>query len=112
MERIQNAEYFHAKQACYLCHDPHDVVDTSITIEGEGVLAIGRACIRDLALTAGFTVDDDQRPELDRLKAELADATARAEKVEKQLAQMNDYGRRLESLDKARQVKAAKAVSA
>lgn len=58
MERFENAEYFHAKQACYTCLNNHDVVDTSIQIDGEGVLAICRSCIADLARTAGFDLDD------------------------------------------------------
>lgn len=112
MERIQNAEYFHARQACYLCLQPHDCVDTSIVIEGEGVLALCHGCIRDLALTSGYAVDDDRSAEIAQLNVDLEAAVDRMQKAEKQLAQMNDYGRRLESLDKARKVRSEKAVSA
>jgi transcription elongation factor Elf1 len=55
---MQSAQYFHARQACYTCLNPNDVVDTGVQIEGEGELAICRSCIADLARTAGFDLDD------------------------------------------------------
>lgn len=70
MERVENAEYFHAKQSCYLCLNNHDVVDTSIIVEGEGVLAICRSCIADLARTAGFSLDDRTK-EIEGLRARV-----------------------------------------
>lgn len=73
MERIANAEYFHAKQSCYTCLNNHDVVDTSIVIEGEGVLCICRSCIADLARTAGFDLDD-RSAEIKKLQMKLTRA--------------------------------------
>lgn len=73
MERIENAEYFHAKQSCYLCLNNHDVVDTSIIVEGEGVLCICRSCIADLARTAGFDLDD-RSAEIKKLELQLSRA--------------------------------------
>lgn len=70
MERVENAEYFHAKQSCYLCLNNHDVVDTSIIVEGEGVLAICRSCIADLARTAGFDLDDRSK-EIQELRSTI-----------------------------------------
>lgn len=109
MERVPAAEYFHARQACYLCLDPTDVVDTSIVIEGEGVLAIGRSCIRDLAMTAGFTIGEDRSNEVEQAKAERDAAIERAEKAEELVGRLHDYERRLGSVEKARAAKAAKA---
>lgn len=76
MQRFENAEYFHAKQACYLCHQPHNVVDTEIQIEGEGVLCICRGCIGALAQTAGFDLTD-RREEIERLRARADRAEGR-----------------------------------
>jgi len=70
MQKIENAEYFHARQACYLCLQPHDCVDTEVQIEGEGVLALCRNCIGTLAETAGFELRD-QQDTIDRLREEL-----------------------------------------
>jgi hypothetical protein len=75
MQRMENAEYFHAKQACYLCGQPHDVVDTEIQIVGEGVLCICHGCIADLARTSRFDLTD-RRDEIDQLQADLAKANA------------------------------------
>lgn len=77
MQRLENAAYYHARQACYCCLQPHDVVDTEIQIEGEGVLCICRGCIAALAQTAGFDLDDRQK--------EIQALRARADKAEGRL---------------------------
>lgn len=74
MQHIVNAGFQHARQSCYLCLEPHDGVDTEVQIDYEGVLFICKGCCRALALTAGFTVDKDRQPEIDKLQAELDDA--------------------------------------
>lgn len=74
MQRTENASYQHARQACYLCLDPHDGVDSEVTIEYEGVLFLCKGCIRSLALTAGFVVDDDRSEEIADLNKKLDEA--------------------------------------
>lgn len=54
LQRLTEASYVHAKMACYLCNRPDDVVDTGMSIEGEGVLALCVRCIHDLAFEAGL----------------------------------------------------------
>jgi ABC-type Fe2+-enterobactin transport system substrate-binding protein len=106
MQREQNASYYHAKGACYLCHQPHDIVDTSIQITGEGVLAICHGCIADLALTSGYLLSDN-KAEVESLKAQLAGATKRAEDAEDMLEKIKLYEKRVANLVKGREVLAA-----
>lgn len=54
LTRLTEASYMHAKMACYLCNRPDDVVDTGMSIEGEGVLALCVRCVHDLAFEAGM----------------------------------------------------------
>ena len=82
MQREQNANYYHARGACYLCLSPNDVVDTAIQIEGEGVLCICRNCIGELAQTAGFVLSDN-REEVEQLKTELGARTRERDEAEK-----------------------------
>lgn len=74
MQRVENAAYVHAKQSCYLCLQPHDGVDTEVQIDYEGVLFLCRGCIRSLAETAGFKVDEDRTQEIADLVAQLDEA--------------------------------------
>lgn len=74
MQRTENAGYQHARQACYLCLDPHDGVDTEVQIDYEGVLFLCRSCIGQLALTAGFVVDVDRSEEIADLARQLDQA--------------------------------------
>lgn len=50
--RSQSAEYYHASSACYTCGRVEDIIDTSVQIEGEGVLAICTNCIAEMAQVA------------------------------------------------------------
>lgn len=77
MLRQENAFYAHAKNACYLCGQPHDVCDTEVSIDYEGVLAICRGCVADMAHTMGFALDD-RSVEIDGLRTELAEVAERA----------------------------------
>lgn len=70
----------HAKASCYLCGATNDLVDTGVSIDYEGVLAICRACVRDMALTGGFAVGVDQQ-QLDDLKEELEQANYMADSI-------------------------------
>lgn len=82
MQRETSAQYYHARQACYLCLNPNDVVDTTIQIDGEGVLAICRNCIGELAMTSGWVLSDNKQEvatlkgKVTRLTADLEDARA------------------------------------
>lgn len=56
-ERLPEAGYLHAGQACYLCLRVGDVIDTGMQIEGEGILAICTSCVKELAQAAGMDPD-------------------------------------------------------
>lgn len=58
MDFVAQSAYYHAKAGCYLCGRTDSLVDTSVQIEGEGVLALCIGCIKgDLCMTAGIDVD-------------------------------------------------------
>ena len=63
MQRIQQGiPSVHAKGgACYICGNPADLVDTEVSIDYEGVLAICHGCAWDIAQTAGFRMEDEER---------------------------------------------------
>lgn len=73
-----NAEYYHARQACYLCLNPHDGVDTEVQIDYEGVLFLCRNCVREMCVFLGFEVDDSSQPQIDALKAKIEELEALA----------------------------------
>lgn len=81
MLRIDNAiSGVHAKGACYLCHSGHDLVDTEVTIDYEGVLAICRACVHDMAMTAGWDLQITTK-EVDALISSKAESDYIADSV-------------------------------
>lgn len=90
MERTENAAYYHARNACYLCLEPHNVVDTAVQIEGEGVLAICKGCIAQLAQTAGFDLDD-RSEEIEALKVRVIEAEQGRDDAETLLVQSANY---------------------
>lgn len=94
MQRIENCLYVHAKGACYLCHQPHDCVDTEIIIEGEGILAICRGCIADLARTTGFDLDD-RSTEIELLRIERDEARAEAKASDHLISTLRDHADRI-----------------
>jgi hypothetical protein len=102
MQRIQNAGYQHARQACYLCLNNHDGVDTEVQIDYEGVLFLCRGCCGHLAQTAGFRVDDDRQPEIDKLKSNLETASAQLADAEHRLEQIRLYDTKVDNLAKGR----------
>lgn len=58
MFRIDHAiSGVHASDACYLCHNPNNLVDTEVTIPYEGVIAICTNCARSVAMTAGWDLE-------------------------------------------------------
>jgi hypothetical protein len=101
MERIDHAAYYHAKNSCYTCLNPNDLVDTGIIIEGEGVLALCRSCVADAAHKAGFVLSDNAA-EVESLKAQLAGATLRADEAEDMIHKLKVYENRVENLKTAR----------
>jgi hypothetical protein len=110
MDRVNAAQYYHAKQACYLCHNNHDVVDTSIIIEGEGVLCICRNCIGDMAHTAGFALSDREQ-ELADLKVELEESETARNEAEGMVLSLGSYVEKVKNLAKAREAKKAKVLA-
>lgn len=111
MERVQNAAYYHARQACYTCLNPNDLVDTSIQIDGEGVLAICKSCVADMARTAGFVLSDNYA-EVERLKAEVEIQTERAEAAEAQVHALVVYDKRRATAQHATEVRMEKKAAA
>ena len=87
MLRQENAITAHAKESCYLCGTAHDVCDTEVTIDYEGVLAICRGCTATMATTMGFALDD-RSAEIDGLRAELHEVTERATFAESMLDEL------------------------
>jgi hypothetical protein len=90
ISRYPAAGAWHADQACYLCHRVEDVIDTGRQIEGEGVLAICTACVRDMATEGGM--DPEAEGEVEQmaeitgaLTAERDRAVELAHKLRKQL---------------------------
>ncbi len=75
MQRTENAGYQHARQACYLCLNNHDGIDTEVQIDYEGVLWLCKGCVRAMALACGFRLDEDRQPEIDKLRAQLDEAS-------------------------------------
>lgn len=65
--RLPEATMYHAGASCYLCHRVEDVVDTGLSIEGEGVLAICTNCIKELAVEGGM--DPDAEGEIETMVA-------------------------------------------
>lgn len=61
-----------AGQSCYLTGAVDDLVDTSVFIEGEGVLALSVQAIKELAIAAGFSVNDDRSHEINVLRSRVA----------------------------------------
>lgn len=83
---IPEAQYYHAKQACYLCANPKDLVDTSVPIEGEGVLAICTRCLQTMFDTAGLDATADEEIEtLTRRYTEVAEKLLDEQKFSKKL---------------------------
>lgn len=76
MLRQQNAITAHARESCYTCGQTHDVCDTEVTIDYEGILALCRGCVATMAVTMGFALDD-RSAEIDSLRAELHEVTER-----------------------------------
>lgn len=81
MLRIDNAiANVHAKAACYLCLRGSNLVDTEVTIEYEGVLAICTACVHDMAMVAGWDVDITH-DEIAKYQDDLAEANYIADSI-------------------------------
>lgn len=78
---------YHANMACYICGVTTNLIDTSVQIEGEGVLAICPGCVAGMARAAGFT-DPDADAEIEQL-ATLVERQAKdlntAKNLEKRL---------------------------
>lgn len=110
MEFIENAGYYHAKQACYRCLSPHNGVDLDIQIEGEGALFLCRGCISDAAKACGFDVED-RGPEIERLRDELAESRRAQLDAEQQVLQAADAAKKIREkrLEHARQVRSEQA---
>lgn len=107
MQRLENANYAFAKQACYICGQPHDVVDTEAFVEGEGALCICRGCVADMAQTAGFILES-RSAQIADLEERLVDANKRANLAEEEVVQM---GRRAQEIKEGRMERMRKAKS-
>ena len=59
MLHIEHAEYHHAQMRCYLCPNVDDLVDTQVSIEGEGILAICRHCVGEMIQVLDITPQAD-----------------------------------------------------
>lgn len=103
-----NAEYYHARQSCYLCLNPHDGVDTEVQIDYEGVLFLCKNCVREMCVFLGFDVDDSHADEIAALKAKIEELEAlAADQVEVADALIKDSNNH-RKMEAVRAAKAAK----
>lgn len=51
---VGDALLAHANGGCYICARGDSLVDTEVTIVGEGALVICKGCVQDLAQAAGL----------------------------------------------------------
>lgn len=56
MQKIQDAGFAFAKQACYRCLTGGPLVDMDVHIEGEGCLALCVSCLGEAAQAGGLSV--------------------------------------------------------
>lgn len=70
----------HIGDACLLCRNPNDIIDTEVSIPYEGVLAICTKCVGDLAICAGYDITHTL-DEWNKLVEEHSEAVYTAESV-------------------------------
>jgi ribosome-binding protein aMBF1 (putative translation factor) len=104
MLRTENADYYHARAACYLCLQPHDGVDTEVQIEYEGVLFICKGCIADLARVAGYTLSDNS-DEMHKLQSDLVETQSELAKALRELELIASYSVKVKQAQHAREAK-------
>lgn len=84
---LADAAYYHAGESCYVCKQATaGLVDTEVTIDYEGVLAICPGCLLDMVQVAGFRVED--AAEVQRLREELEEHKAARIEAEMVLAEL------------------------
>jgi hypothetical protein len=105
-----NAGYQHARQACYLCLNPEDGVDTEVQIDYEGVLFLCKNCVREMCVFLGYEVDASRQDEIDALKRALEQANADGADSIATLAEMDRLAKSAQQkkMAKLREAKAAK----
>src|SRR5690242_16547280 len=96
----------HAKGGCYLCGSPNKLVDTEVSIDYEGVLAICEGCCHDLAMTAGFH-PEVRTEDYDRLAAHLARTEQERNEMERLVADIDGGVKAAVKRHRERQRKAA-----
>lgn len=112
MFRVDSAiDGVHAKQGCYLCTNPNHLVDTEITVDYEGVLAICGGCAKDLAQTAGWNLEVTAG-DWDDLLVKLADAERERDSAEQTLAEIYSASQAATKRYKERERKAGLRASA
>jgi len=66
-----------AKGGCYTCLSADHLVNSGVIIEGEGILAICRACVKDMAQTIGLVLmDQDIYTKLEQAEEQIKDLRA------------------------------------
>lgn len=90
-----NAGYQHARQACYLCLNPEDGVDTEVQIDYEGVLFLCKGCVRTMAEFLGFKIDVDRQPEIEALQEALDEANQVAADAEYIVIELQRHSKEL-----------------
>lgn len=107
MFRVDNAiDGVHAKQGCYICGNPNNLIDTETHIDYEGVLAVCRGCVHDMAQTAGFLVDVSV-DEWDKLASRLAETEKERNSIERAFAEVYSEAQAATKRHKERQRKEA-----
>ena len=89
MIRVDNALSIHAKQGCYVCNNPNNLVDTEVSIPYEGVLAICVGCAKDLAQTAGWDLEV-QADEVVALRQSVTELTTERDSLDKELSAIGE----------------------
>jgi hypothetical protein len=97
-----------AKGACYIYGSADEGIDTSVFIEGEGVLFIGRVALEEMAAVMGYTLHEEARTV--QLEEDNAFLQHRIDELEEQVAaleaDLETFGR---AIAQAARVKAADA---
>ncbi len=101
---VPQVQYYHAQGGCYLCRQSGPLVDTSVQIEGEGVLALCFSCIKTMFDCAGLDATaDDEIETLTRRYTEVAEKLQAEEKFSRKLrSEIRALKRPAESHDQAK----------
>lgn len=104
---VGDALYTHAAGGCYVCHRGDSLVNTDTVIQGEGVLALCKGCIQDMAEAADLTLNAAAIAEIQAQhdferrrfnEAAVAVLEARVAELEEDLAKAQEFDSKVDSI--------------